>query len=388
MEPGPRRDPAGLPTKIADEIRARGPIPFARFMDLALNDPVLGYYAKGGERLGPGGDFFTASDVGTLFGECVARQLLEMDVRLGRPSPFAYVEIGAGRGLLAKDVAEEAARLDEDFARRLDLLLVDSSAAMRSLAARTVPRAQVRGPESLGGGRTGCVVAVELFDALPVHRVRRREGRLREVYVALEDGRLTEVEADPTPAARELAERYGAAPAEGDEAEVSPGARAVVRSLASALDRGFALIVDYGYRAPDLYGPERSRGTLLAYHRHAASEDLLARVGEQDLTAHVNFSSIEDEARDAGLEVLGLTTQDRFLIANGILRHFEDGDPERWGDPARVRARLRAMQLIHPDAMGRAFKVLILSKGVAPRPALAGLEDPFASGRAARPSSR
>jgi SAM-dependent MidA family methyltransferase len=346
-------------------------------MDLALHDPDHGYYARGASRLGPEGDFFTAGDVGTLFGECVARQLREMDGILGRPAEFAAVEFGAGRGTLARDVLDTAATEDRDFAARLRYAMADRSPAMRAAAAGRVPEAETAAPCDVGERGAGCVLAVELLDALPVHRLRRREGRLREVLVDLSaEGRLVEVEGAPAKEAEELALRYGAAAREGEEAEVCPSAGAELDRLSAAIRRGFVLLVDYGCPAPELYGPDRPRGTLLAYHRHATNEDFLLRVGEQDLTAHVNFTQIEDRARERGLVPLGLTTQDRFLIANGILRHFEEGAGE-WSDPARVRARLRAKQLIHPNGMGRIFKVMILSKGIDPPPALAGLRDPF-----------
>jgi SAM-dependent MidA family methyltransferase len=117
---------------------------------------------------------------------------------------------------------------------------------------------------------------------------------------------------------------------------------------------------------------------LLAYHRQATNEHYLERVGEQDLTAHVNFSALEDRARERGLQVLGLTTQDRFLIGNGILEAFANQDPADLQNPARARARLQAMQLIHPSGMGRMFKVLMLAKNCDPPPDLAGMHDPFA----------
>lgn len=377
MDPGNSAGSPELLSRIASEIRERGPITFARFMDLALHDPDHGYYARGASRLGPEGDFFTAADVGTLLGDCVARQLQEMDRILGHPAEFAAVEFGSGRGTLARDVLDAAAAGGGDFAARLRYVMADRSPAMRTAAAARVPEAETAAPDRVGERLHGCVLAVELFDALPVHRVRRRDGRLREVFVDLSaDGRLVEAEGAPARDVEELASRYGAAAREGEEAEVGPAAGEQLDLVAAAIRKGFVLLVDYGHPAPALYGPDRPRGTLLAYHRHATNEDFLLRVGEQDLTAHVNFTQIEDRARERGLVPLGLTTQDRFLIANGILRHFEEGAGE-WNDPARVRARLRAMQLIHPDGMGRIFKVLVLSKGIDPPPALAGLRDPF-----------
>lgn len=383
MPEGPSRGAPGLVDRIVAEIRAAGPIPFARFMERALYEPGLGYYDGSSGRIGPAGDFFTASDVGTAFGECLARLWREMDAALGRPARFDVVELGAGRGWLARDALDGLAAEGSDLRSRVRCVLADASAAMRGEARRNVPEARVVAPDEVGGGHVGCVVAVELFDALPVHRLRRREGGLREIFVTVAaDGSLAEVEGDPVAESARLAHRYGAAPEEGDEAEVCPAAAVVFDRIAATLERGFVVVVDYGDRARELYAPSRRRGTLLAYRGHATSESYLDHVGEQDLTAHVNFSLLEDLARDRGFDRLAWTTQDRFLIANGILAPFDEDDPQSWSEPARVKRRLQAMQLIHPQGMGRVFRVLVLSRGIEPPPALPGLVDPFARGSA------
>ena len=366
-----------LVERIGTEIRRRGPISFARFMELALYDAAGGYYARGGSVLGPRGDFFTASDVGRFFGASIARQLVEIDRRIGPLDPFHVIEFGSGRGLLARDVLDAMADLDSGLASRLRYLLVDRSRAMLEESLRRVPEGRSLRPAELEGGFCGCVLAVELFDALPVHRVRRRDdGRLVELLVDLDDdGVLVELEGPCSPEVRAIAERYGAAADEGTEAEVAPAADAQLETMAGCLDLGVLIIVDYGERADSLYDASRPLGTLLAYHRQTTNRSYLERVGRQDLTAHVNFSALEDRARFAGLRVLGLTTQDRFLISNGILDAFRPDDPARLHDPGRVKLRLQAMQLIHPSGMGRRFKVLALAKGC--DPVLTGLRDPF-----------
>lgn len=359
---------------LNDEIRAQGPISFARFMEQALYQPEHGYYARGPERLGRGGDFFTASDVGALFGACLARQLVEMDALLGKPSSFHYVEHGAGRGLLARDVKDALDERAPDVAARLSVELIDTSRGMRSAAAGRLPTARVaaEGPAQLRGA--GCVVAVELLDALPVHRVRRRGIALFEVSVGEEGGQLVEVETIPGEAVSAWADRYGAAPVDGDEAEVCLALGEALAVLAASIDRGFVVIVDYGHEGPQLYGPAHRRGTLLAYHRHRANEDYLVRVGEQDLTAHVNLTALRMEAAEHGLDLAGITSQDRFLIANGILDDLDADD----GDPvAATKRRLQAKQLIHPNGMGTTFKVAVLTKGMEPKPAVRGVGDPF-----------
>jgi SAM-dependent MidA family methyltransferase len=373
--------PSPLVDRIRDEIDRSGPITFARFMDLALHDPTHGYYARGPERLGTLGDFFTASDVGRAFGRTVGRQLIEIDRLLGSPDPFDVIEYGAGRGLLARDVLDALAELSPDLRARARYVMVDRSAAMRDGARRRVPEATAVTPAEIRGGGCGCVLAVELFDALPVHRVRRREGRLVEIAVTVgDDGALAECETEPCAEAAAWARTYGAAADDGSEAEVAPASEVAMTALARPLDAGVWIVVDYGDRAEGLYTRDRARGTLLAYHAHATNEAFLERVGEQDLTAHVNFTALEDAARRAGLEVLGLTTQDRFLVANGILEAFEQPDTSAVYDPRRVKERMQAMQLIHPMGMGRTFKVLMLAKECPGASTLRGLEDPFARG--------
>ena len=366
---------AGDPELLAaihGEVRAQGTISFARFMELALYHADRGYYARGPAGLGRSGDFFTASDVGAAFGRTVARQIAEIDDLLGRPDPFRYVEFAAGRGLLAKDVLDAIADSDAGRRSRWTATLVDASPGMREAASRAVPDATVAPPEARLPGGAGCVVAVELLDALPVHRVVRRGAGLREIRVGSEGGRLVFVEREAGPELAAFASEHGAAPEDGDEAEVGLALGPAVRRLASAIDRGVVLVVDYGDDAGRLNGLGRRRGTLLAYHRHRTNEDYLLRVGEQDLTAHVNFTALAREAREAGLLWLGTTTQDRFLVANGILDGL-DAEPD--GGVAAVKRRLQVKQLIHPDGMGRTFKVAAFAKGLDAVVRLSGLRD-------------
>ena len=374
--PGPSAGDPELLAVLHEEIRASGPIPFDRFMDLALYHPGRGYYARGPSRLGRGGDYYTASDVGPAFGRVLARQIAELDEFLGSPEPFRYVEWAAGRGLLARDLLDALGASHGELASRCRATLIDRSEGMRQACAAAVPEAAVAAPGSVACGGAGCVVAVELFDALPVRRVRRSGGALLEVRVGWEDGGLLEVETPADPAVASWAEDNGAAPSPGDEAEVPLRLAPALSDLARTIDRGFLLVVDYGFEASRLYGPGHRRGTLLAYHGHSASEDTLARVREQDLTAHENLTALAREARALGLAPLGWTTQDRFLIANGILDELE-GDGAEAGVEA-VKRRLQVKQLLHPHGMGRTFKVAVFAKAMDPAPVPRGLKDPFA----------
>jgi SAM-dependent MidA family methyltransferase len=289
------------------------------------------------------------------------------------------LEFGAGRGLLARDVLDAVAELDRGLAPRLRYVMVEGSRAMREDALGRVPGARALAPQELHGSYRGCVLAVELFDALPVHRVRRRRGKLVELGVGLdESGQLVEVEAAPAPEVAAWASRYGAATDEGSEAEVALALGPQLDAMQRVIEAGVFIVVDYGWPAAELYSVERRRGTLLAYHAHTTNEQFFSRVGEQDLTAHVNFTALEDCAAELGLASLGLTTQDRFLVANGILEQFEQETREQAYDPLRIKRRMQALQLIHPMGMGRTFKVLMLSKGIVPPPVLSGTADPFA----------
>src|SRR5262245_59507975 len=189
-------------------------------MELALHHPEHGYYARGPGRLGRTGDFFTASDVGPAFGACLARQLVEMDALLDRPDPFSYVEHGAGRGLLARDVEDSLLAEAPDLARRFRPVLIDSSRGMRAAAAARVPTSRVATDRDAPPAGAGCVVAAELLDALPVHRVRRRGSALVEVMVDVRDESLVEVEQAAGDELRAWVDRYGAARGDGDECEV------------------------------------------------------------------------------------------------------------------------------------------------------------------------
>lgn len=378
--------PSAAEGEIRRRIAARGAISFAEFMELALYWPEGGYYTHHGATTGPGGDFLTASDTSAAFGETLARQVAAVWEALGRPPGFELVEAGPGRGLLAADLLRGLAAAAPELHATLTMTLDEISPTLRALQrerlAPLLPGARLRWEEGGLPGRrerswTGVMVANELLDALPVHRVRRRGPALREVFVgAGESGELVEVEADPGPAVLAFADRFGAAPAEGDEAEAGLAAERWVEAAARSLERGVLLFIDYGHEASELYSAARRRGTLLAYHRHRVSEDLLARVGEQDLTAHVSWTAVDEAASRAGLDGPFRTTQDRFLLALGLGERFRDlSEPVRAGDRGALREQLALKTLILPEGMGRRFQVSAYTRGLEGPPP--GFDDPF-----------
>jgi SAM-dependent MidA family methyltransferase len=392
--------PNPLEALIRAEIAREGPITFARFMALVLYHPTYGYYSGGGtarEPIGWSGDYFTSGDVHPLWGWCLARQLHELWQGTGRPTPFYVVEPGGGRGLLARDVWASALERGDAWAAALRYVLVEPlgtasplgvarGAHLReALVALGAPDHAVRWAGSLAEvsstAITGCIVANELVDALPVHVVESRAGALTEMYVDAEPTRLVE---QPGPLSRpELAnylDHYGVrwrTYPEGWRAEICLEAADWMRAAGSLLGRGCVLLIDYGDRARGLYTANRRRGTLMAYVQHQLGEQPLARPGEQDLTAHVNFSALIEAGRSAGLRLAGLTTQREFLLRLGITQEAEIraaalypyADSERHTDRGQRdhlrRAALRnaVATLLRPEGLG-GFRVLLMQRGI------------------------
>lgn len=389
-----------LAAAIAEEIRAAGPITFARFMALALYDPRHGYYTGGSERdpIGWRGDFFTSGDVHPLWGWSLARLFYQMWLLLGRPERFDVLEPGAGRGLLIRETWRYALERAPDFAAVLHYTAIDAAPAISllrrereerlaaELAALGVPEGRVRWVESLPDAApqpvTGCVVSNELFDALPVHVVEKRGDRLHEVYVALgPDGGFIETLGEPsTPEVAAYLDHYRVPWRrfhDGWRGEVALDVEPWMRIFAAALRRGFVLTIDYGDLASKLYIDERKRGTLASYARHRMGDDPLAQPGRQDLTAHVNFSALLEHGRASGLRRALWMTQAELLEKLRIReeartlasRLYPYAETERHTDRGqmdylRQRALLGAVStLLNPYGLG-GFHALLQQKGM------------------------
>jgi SAM-dependent MidA family methyltransferase len=375
-----------LKTLLLDTLRRSGPITFAHYMALCLYHPELGYYMQGRERTGVRGDYFTSSDLHPVFARLVARQAAEMWERLDRPARFTWVEMGAGRGLFAKDFLAWVKRAEPEFGRALEYVAVEPAPAQRAHLAERLNQlgsretsqkpANVRIVAELEELEpvTGCFFSNELVDAFPVSVVTRSSGRLKEVYVAAEGGNLCEklgALSDSRIAA--AVARYAHELEEGQRVEVSLAAVDWLRGVAQKLERGFVVTIDYGDFADRLYTADRPRGTLLAYQGHTTSENVFAAPGEQDMTAHANFSALIDTGREAGLSLTGFTTQERFLMALGEANEFADLYDPGQTEAEQLQARLKLKRLLDPTSMGNVFKVLIQRRGVH-GPELAGLK--------------
>jgi SAM-dependent MidA family methyltransferase len=377
--------------------RGDGRITFARFMELALYHPQYGYYTgsnvedheaaraasapcqrpdgvdaigRAGQarrpRIGTEGDYFTSVSVGPLFGRILARQFVRWLAEMGEPPEFEVVEFGGHRGQLKEDVLATA----PDLRYRIEEVGTDRRAVRDSLS-HGAPGGRAL-PESI----TGVVFSNEFLDALPVHRVCVGQGQWQEVYVtvarasSLRNQPRGKLEACPTILAEtlgplstpRLADFLAGLPVhlmEGYQTEVNLRALDWLEAIARRLKRGFVLTIDYGYEREDYFSPQHRNGTLLCYHRHTKNDDPYQHIGEQDITAHVEFTSLIERGKRLGLEPVLFTDQSHFLLQIGESEIAEIVERTA-GQLSKERQAIH--QLIHPELMGRTFKVLVQKK--------------------------
>ena len=349
----------------------------AAFMEFALYDSESGYYARAARRSGRAGDFFTSVDVGPLFGELLARQVIEMaglvESRVvGHEPGFDLVEAGAGSGRLAADIVRAIRKSDPALYQRLQLHLVEISADARASQRETLgddADKLVSSSAEVPAQFSGVLIANELLDALPVHQVVMREDGLREVYVDVRGGTLTTTDGPlSTPQLSEYLDRVHVSLEPGWRVEVNLNAVEWTRSALRKLTRGFVILIDYGHVAGELYSVSHSAGTLTTFSRHTMAgpehsglqPPWLERVGEQDITAHVDFTSVQQAANTENAEVLAFLDQTYFLLglgAGGL-------------DVSELKTRLALKTLLMPGGLGSTLKVLILGKNVGTPPLL------------------
>ena len=387
MTPGLRREPpadldavgedAALVARIRDEIGRLGPMPFVRFMELALYDPAGGYYRASEARPGRTGDFLTAPEAHPIFGRAVARVLDETWRRLGEPKRFVLREYGAGDGTLALAIHDGLRRDGSGLgpAMAFDPVEVEPRRvdAIESRLAGAGFGEVLVGGDQRGEHIVGAVVGNEVLDALPVHRVRRRGGALVELAVALDGDGLVEVEIEPTtPALADRLASEGIELVDGQTAEICLALDGWMADVAAGLARGLLLLIDYGAAATELYDPvRRGAGTLRAYVRHSVHDDPYRHVGRQDLTAHVDVTAVERAATGAGLTHLATMTQAEFLVGAGtdeLLRAIQSDPATSLEEYLTVRSTL--MRLLDPAAMGR-FRVMAFGRDWPAGPPLA-----------------
>jgi SAM-dependent MidA family methyltransferase len=380
---------------IAERIAAspHQRITFAEYMELALYHPQYGYYATNRGAEGIQQDFFTSSHLGSDFGELLAVQFVQMWERLDRPNPFTLVEMGAGQGLLVQDIVRYLHRHHFECFAALDYWIIEKSPALTAAQqhrlqtlTRSWQNLHWRTWEEIPAESiVGCCFSNELIDAFPVHQLIFQQGRLQEVYVANTPNventtSLSSVNALTNPFAEviaelstpdlaryfdligvQLSERYP----DPYRTEVNLAALDWLHTVANRLQRGYLLTVDYGYPAQRYYSPTRNQGTLQCYYLHRHHNDPYAAIGRQDITAHVDFTALERQGEQCGLETIGLTQQGLFLMALGLgdrLTALSNPDPD-----VTVSNLLKRREVLHalidPTGLGN-FSVLIQAKGL------------------------
>ncbi len=364
---------AALVELLRRRIDAEGVITFHDYMETVLYHPQHGYYSTR-EPMGRQGDYLTSPEVDPIFGSLVAKQLQQLWEVMERPARFDVVEQGAGSGLLARDILRRTRRRAPDFADALSYRIVDVSASLKRRQAETLAEYDIEWCDELPQKIAGCLLSNELLDSFPVHRIVHQDGKLLEIMVIHEDGQFQEVTGAPTAKIAEYFADLGFWPGDGCVAEVNLQAIEWMASAAQALERGFVLTFDYGYPAEELYAPWRRDGTLLCFYRHNPSSDPYARIGKQDMTAHVDFTTLMRTGEAHELETAGFTTQSRFLAQLGIGAGVDSVAKENPEALEEYYARRRAVQeLIDPAGLGR-IRVLAQSRGVA-KASLSGFTD-------------
>lgn len=358
-----------LMQRIAQQVR----ITFADFMSVCLYEPGLGYYTSPGRKVGVEGDFYTSISVHAAFGRVIAREISQMWRCMDSPLAFTLVEGGAGNGRLACDIMDYLAERETTLYGGLRLVLVEKEpsleSAQREMLSAHVDRVGWLTPEEFSSEHfsfSGCLYSNELIDALPVHRVVMSPDGLQEIYVTSRDGELCEEIAPlSTDAIREYLARIAVELHPGQQAEINLAAPAWLASASRALHRGFILTIDYGYPAAELFATHRKRGTLLCYHRHQTEENPYIRLGSQDITSHVDFTTLMKCGEELGLRTDWFGEQYRFLLSGGIVEEIEEIERSDATDEQKLKLRLALKKLIMPGGgMGDTFRLLIQSKEV------------------------
>jgi SAM-dependent MidA family methyltransferase len=356
-----------LKQKIIEKIISQGPISFEIFMDMCLYYPGLGYYAKDPMNIGRSGDFYTSPHLHRIFGAMLGRQIEEMRSFM-ESEEFRIVEMGAGMGWLAKDVMEYLK--DRDIFKHLGYTIIEMNPSMQARQKKLLEEFgdKVGWAFSLEDIRpfTGFFISNELLDAFPVRLIEMRDG-LKEIYVSVEGDELIESAMQCGDEAKSYLNEFNIELPERYRTEVNLRIKDWLGALNDKLSQGFILTIDYGYPASDYYGDERNRGTLLCYHRHRLNENPYQNIGEQDITAHVNFSSLKKWGDMFGLKTIGFCSQGTYLVSLGI----DEAVKELYGDSPDQFETAKIKGLILPQGMGESHKAMIQYKG-AGEPALKG----------------
>jgi len=356
---------------IIEKIKKNGPVCFRDFMEMCLYYPGLGYYTAPRSRIGVDGDFYTSASLTPAFGAMIGRQLEEMWRILGEEA-FTIVEYGAGNGTLCRDILSYLQDNGEMY-RRLRYHIIERNpfacaVAQQQLSEKVYWYEQIKDMPAIHG----CILSNELIDNFPVHQVVMQQ-ELMEVFVDYRDGNgFVEILRPAGQALRDYLSALEITLQEGCRMEINLQAIDWLRETAASLQKGYVMTIDYGYQSAALHKAHRSQGTLLCYHRHAVTDRLYENIGQQDITAHVNFSALRHWGRAAGLTECGFTDQCHFLLSLGIKDYILNTFSTR-KDIAKAAAEAAMLSNTLLMDMGHTFKVLIQSKGVDDRNRLTGL---------------
>jgi len=362
-----------LESIIRDRIQIEGPITFEEFMRMALYYPELGYYAGSDAVIGREGDFYTSPHLHPIFGALICRQLIEMWALMGRPSEFHAIEMGAGAGYLCKDILDYVYQIidtsdshkdERDFVTCLKYVIVEPYGHFENkqkeiLKEHVACVDWISSFDSLRGVK-GCVLSNELLDAFPVHVIEMDEG-LKEVYVNVGEKGLIEEKADAgSEEIGRYAEQFSIPALTAYRTEINLSIKSWIHQVSEMLSQGFVLTIDYGYSAKEFYNEDRNRGTLLCYHKHQINENPFQFIGDQDITSHVNFTSLKIWGEGEGFETLGYSSQGIYLTSSGIdeliIELYADS-PDYMSEISKIKG------LIMPQGMGESHRVLIQYKG-------------------------
>lgn len=350
-----------LKQRIIERIRSEGPINFEAFMEMALYYPGLGYYSRQSTVIGRDGDFYTCPHLHSIFGAMIGRQMVEFWIILGK-SNFHLIEMGAGEGYLARDLLNYLKTFWPDLFNRLTYTIIEKNPSVKERQERLLSdfsgRIRWLGDIDDLDDFEGCLFSNELLDSFPVRLIVMDED-LKEVFVSIDDDdNLIEIKKDCTPEVREYLEEFNIELPRGYRTEVNLRIREWLVKVNNRLKEGFIMTVDYGYSAPDYYSEERNRGTLLCYHNHRIEENPFEHIGDQDITAHINFSSLKKWGEDLGIKTIGFCEQGPYLVSLGIdevIRELCGDSPDPF-DIARIKG------LLLPEGMGESHKVMIQYK--------------------------
>ena len=361
-----------LQQKIIRRIKSEGPVTFKTFMEMALYEPDLGYYTSQKTRIGRSGDFYTSSHLHPAFGMMIGKQIEEMWEIMNKPSDFQIVEMGSGTGYLCKDILDYLK--NRELFNSLNYTIIELNPAMKTSRQNllTVFSDKIRWVSSIRelNNIKGCFLSNELLDAFPVHIIEMND-EIKEIFVSADNEKLIEIKGAPsTGAIADYIKEFSIELEKGHRTEINLKIKEWLGGINSVLTEGFILTIDYGYSSEDYYSEDRNRGTLLCYHEHQVTEYPYQNIGEQDITAHVNFSSVKKWGDELNIKTIGFCPQGTFLVSLGIDEVIaEIHKIHKNSDYPFEVARIK--KLILPGTMGETHKAIIQHKGRG-NPALRG----------------